>query len=174
MNAQASITPSITPLWFARTELTTSVLSLAGMIHLALVAADLVPLIFVGTALNAILLGASMGAIEKWRTERGVWMLASFFALVAAALFGTFAWWIGRDLLQGTTYSPLMALDATLTLAILAAAAALLAFAARWNWRLTRRGRPPPSKPDAGSPVPAPIRPDQPILTARAQAPIPQ
>lgn len=175
MNARAPITPSITPRWFARATLVASVLLPAGTVHVTLVAMHVLPPVFIGTASAAILFGASMGSIRTWRTGRGVWMLASFFALVATALGGTLAWRIGGELLQVMRRAPLIALDSVLSIALLAAAAILLAIAARSNWCLTRpRRRPPPSRPDAGARVPSPTRPDQPPLTAAARAPAPQ
>lgn len=162
------------PRWFARTVDLGPILILPGMIHIALVGADVLPVIFLGTSFGALMLGASMGAIEKWRTERGIWLLASFLALAIVTLLGAFAWGIARDAIRGTTSSPLMVIDIALTLSLWTATAGLLAYAARWNWRFTRRGPAPPSRPDAASPVPAPIRPDQPTLSARARTPIRQ
>src|SRR4051794_23206231 len=53
------------------------------------------------TAFSTVALGAAGASLEKWQTERGLWMLAALFAVIYAIIYGCFVYGRISDLLRG-------------------------------------------------------------------------
>ena len=82
------------------------------------------------------LFGALYGSLDGYRTQRGLWMLALFYAVVALVLYATFLYHSVADGMAGRqAVDWWLAVDASLATGVLGATVRLAGSIAWHNWR---------------------------------------
>lgn len=98
------------------------------------------------TAGFMVYLGACAGSLARWRYERGLWMLAIFFLLFSAAVYGLFAYGEICDMFRGLRQPDVLVMADTCL------GTMLLSVSIRFLWQVGRASaRLSMNKPNGGS-----------------------
>jgi len=82
------------------------------------------------------LFGALYGSLDSYRTQRGIWMLALFYAVLALVLYSTFLYFSVVDAMAGRqAVQWWLAIDASLATGALGATVRMAGSIAWHNWR---------------------------------------
>jgi hypothetical protein len=91
------------------------------------------------TGTFAIALGAAGGSLARWRTERGLWMLAVLFLTIYCAIYVLVSLGQILDWIRGVRNpEPSLIIDFSFGTILLSAIIRFLAKVARQNWNSTR------------------------------------
>lgn len=124
------------------------------------------------TAVGLTFLMASVGMVNRYRKEPGLWMLYALVGACGLMMTGLKMYGLGVDILRQRGRADVEFDDLGLQ-ALFAASTWVLLSAAVWNWRRFRRPpQAPPRRPPEPTPVPSPIGPPRPSLSAAARAPV--
>jgi hypothetical protein len=98
------------------------------------------------TMMGLAALGTAAPMLEKWKTERGLWMLAGLFCLINGGLYITYTYFHIADALHGNFAPSLIeVIDFTVGTALLSAVTKFLWRAMIANYRLSKLSDTPPN-----------------------------
>jgi hypothetical protein len=91
------------------------------------------------SALYAIGLGATGGSLARWRTERGLWMLAGLCFLLWSVIYGLNLFGEFQDFVRGVRTDTGLMIDFTIATSITITNLRFLCRVAQYNWRFSRQ-----------------------------------
>lgn len=94
---------------------------------------------FAGLTISAaflLMLGAMAGSFDDWRTDKGLWMLATLFMTLTVLMSLTFTYFSIMDGLAGKDPDCLLAVDVFITTLVLGFNVRFLWAVAYWNRRI--------------------------------------
>jgi hypothetical protein len=91
------------------------------------------------SAVYAVFLGASGGALAQWRTDRDLWMLAGLFLLFCGAFYGVIIYSEIDDIVCGALGPEIgLLIDFSIGTTLLSISLRFLWRVARYNWTFSR------------------------------------